>query len=558
MVHMRDGTRLAASVTYPDESGPFPAILVRTPYDKTNQAPAAARLAEFGYAVVRQDVRGRFDSEGEFYPFRDDPQDGYDTIEWVAEQPWCNGKVGTMGGSHVGTVQYLAVLAAPPHLTTCLPEIAPASVYHYWWYHGGAFRLCFNLAWLVLLAQDNSRHFPARVRQLADARSQLWVTPEQMKALEISPLWREWSLQNVPWPADVFGNSWFEDFMGHAEYDSFWHPTDFRRHHEKMTVPMLHVGGWYDTFGQGTIDSYVGMVENAGSEEARRGQRLVVGPWRHAGFMSGSVVGDVDFGPNLPTVDQLGLRLRWYDQWLKGENTGLLDEPPVLIFVMGDNVWRAEESWPLVRARSTRYYLHSDGTLSTTAPGESGSLSFDYDPYDPVPTIGGPEWVNFPCGPFDQRPLDGRKDVLRFQTPPLEDDLEVTGRISVELDASSSAVDTDFTAKLIDVHPDGTAYNLCDGILRARYRDSFERPSLLEPGRPYRFIIDLWSTSNVFKRGHRIRLDISSSNFPRFDVNPNNGGSSLTGSREGWVVARNTIYCDSEHPSHVILPIVPR
>jgi len=267
--------------------------------------------------------------------------------------------------------------------------------------------------------------------------------------------------------------------------------------------------------------------------------------------------GELDFGEAVLEVEPFETRRRWFDRWLRGLDA---DEPPVLIFVMGENAWRREEAWPPPAMREQAWYLHADGSLSLDAPGDESPATFSYDPRDPVITLGGPEWVNYPCGPFDHAPLDGRADILRFQSAPLERDLEVTGRVRVRLYASSSAVDTDFTAKLLDVHPGGPAYNLCDGIIRARYRDLLELPRPLVPGEPVALDIDLWSTSNLFRRGHRIRLDISSSNFPRFDVNPNTGDGSIGGpeTEREYVTARNTIYFDRERPSELVLPIVPR
>ena len=556
-IPMRDGTLLAASVTRPAGDATCPAILTRTPYDRTNQALAAEMWARAGYAFVRQDVRGRFDSEGEFYPFRDDPADGEDTLGWVAAQPWSNGRVGMTGASHVGTVQYLAASGNPAHLTAAIPEFAPVSVHDRWWYQGGAFRLGFNLAWVTLLAQDNLRHFPGRLSKLAEDRAQAWVSVEDMLALRIPPLYRDWKLPDYTTVQGAFGNRWFEEFLEHADYGPFWEPYDFRRVHQDMATPMLHVGGWYDTFCQGTIDSFVGLRNGARTEAARNAQRLIVGPWRHVNWGQRDV-GELDFGQDLLSMEPFAVRKRWFDHWLNEDAGGLDGAAPVQIFVMGANAWRAEESWPLERAIATPFYLHTDGSLDQRLPQAETPRSYDYDPRDPVITLGGCEWVNYPCGPFDQRPLDGRHDILRFQTEPLDTEIEVTGQVFAHVWCSSSATDTDFTAKLIDVHPDGRAYNVCDGILRARYRDSSKSQTLMEADRPYEFVIDLWSTSNVFGKGHRIRLDVSSSNFPRFDANQNTGYFAVASEDNSPpVVAHNTVYFDREHLSHVILPIVP-
>ncbi len=551
VIPTRDGAALAASLTRPAGPGPFPTILVRTPYDRTNQRASGEAWARAGYAFVRQDVRGRFDSEGEFYPFRDDPADGADTIAWIAQQPWSSGAVGMSGASHVGTVQYLVAPQRPPALAAAIPEFAPASVYHYWWWHGGAFRLSFNAAWAVLLARDNLRHFPSRLAELEAQRAQAWVTPEEMRRLEIKPFFRRWAPETFARLPTVFGNSWFQEFMAHPSFDPFWEPYDLTRRHRDCAAPMLHVGGWFDTFAQGTIDSFSGL-----SAAGRAEQRLIVGPWRHVNWGQRET-GELDFGPSVLEVDPFATRRAWFDRWLRGADG---DDPPVLIYVMGENAWRREEAWPPPTAQEQAWYLGADGSLRRDAPGDERGRSFTYDPRDPVVTLGGPDWVNYPCGPFDQAPLDARPDILRFQSAPLDRDVEVTGRVRALLWVASTAVDTDFTAKLIDVHPDGRAFNLCDGIRRARYRDSFATPSLLAPGEPVAIAIDLWSTSNLFRRGHRIRLDVSSSNFPRFDVNPNTGDGSLGGPEADrpYVTATNTVFCDRERPSRIVLPVVPR
>ena len=557
-IPMRDGTLLAASLTRPSGDGPFPTVLCRTPYDRTKsiQLTAAERWACAGYTYLRQDVRGRFDSEGEFYPFRDDPNDGYDSIEWIAHQDWSDGTVGTAGWSHMGIVQYLTAPTRPPHLTAAIPLVAPVSVYHRWWYQGGAFRLGFNLAWLILLARDNLRHFPKRMAKLIEDQEQAWVTAEQMRNLDIKPLFRKWSPRDYQSISSVFGNNWFSNFMEHPDYGPFWHAWDFNRQHAEMETPMLHIGGWYDTFCQGTIDSYVGMKQNARSKAARKAQRLIMGPWLH-GNQEQREVGELDFGEGLLELDPFDAQKRWFDHWLRGVDTGLMKEQPVQIFVMGENVWRSEEEWPLSRQQLTPYYLHSDGTMNREPPMDESPLTFTYDPADPVITLGGCEWVNYPRGPFDQKPLDGRQDILRFLTEPLKQDIEVTGQIFAHVWASSTARDTDITAKLIDVHPDGRAYNVCDGILRGRYRESVERQVLMEPNESYKFVIDMWSTSNLFRSGHHIRLDISSSNFPRFDVNPNTGYMKF-GEPKRIEKADNTIYFDRDRPTHIVLPIIPR
>ena len=364
------------------------------------------------------------------------------------------------------------------------------------------------------------------------------------------------------------GNSNYFDWLAHPTNDAYWHAWNIAARHAQITVPAFHIGGWYDIFLDGTLRNYVGMRANGGSQAARAGQRLLIGPWLHGPF--GNVTGEGDFGVRATgdMIDITGLQLRWFDYWLKGLANGVPHDPPVRLFVMGDNVWRHEQEWPLARTQYTRYYFHSqgraqtrqgDGRLSPALPGDEPVDSYVYDPRDPVPTHGGGLccWpAALPGGAFDQRTVEDRPDVLVYTTSPVERDIEVTGPVTVTLWAMSTAPDTDFTAKLVDVHPNGFAQNLTDGIMRACYRASTTQPTLIEPGRLYQYTVDVWATSNVFKAGHAIRVEISSSNFPRFDRNPNTGHA--FGHDALLRPALQTIYHDCEHPSHLTLPIIPR
>jgi putative CocE/NonD family hydrolase len=362
---------------------------------------------------------------------------------------------------------------------------------------------------------------------------------------------------------------YFYDWVAHPDYDDYWKELCIEDHHGDVTAPALNIGGWYDIFLGGTLRNYMGMSKNGGSEEARKGQKLIIGPWQH-GARGTSLVGTHYFGlaADAGSLDLDGLHFKWYDHWLKGEDNGYLDEPPVRIFVMGDNVWRDEQEWPLARAQSTSYYLRSlgkanslngNGLLSTNAPAEEPPDVFLYNPEDPVPTMGGALCCNpyFAAnGAYEQSAIEARQDVLVYSTPPLESEVEVTGPVKVTLFAATSAKDTDFTAKLVDVCEDGCARNLTDGIIRARYRESMSSPTLLEPGKVYEYTIDLWATSNVFQKGHQIRVEISSSNFPRFDRNTNTGNTIANDST--FKPAMQTILHSSQYPSHITLPIVPR
>jgi hypothetical protein len=554
-VKMRDGAVLRADVYRPKADGKFPVLLERTPYDKRMSVDFGLRAAALGYVVIIQDVRGRFSSEGEWDPFRHESSDGYDTVEWAAGLPNSNGKVGMFGGSYVGATQMLAAIAAPPHLAGILPYVTASNYHENWTYQGGAFEQWFNESWTLHLAMDTLNR---QAQAHNNALPHLFKLP-----LAAFPLLGAGDAgDSIDRPQSLA--SYFFNWLAHPSYDDYWKQVSIEDHFSQITVPILHVGAWYDIFLGGSLRNYVGIKARGGSQEARRGQRLLVITGGHAG--SGQRIGEVDFGRD-SVVDDGDLTLRWYDYLLKGKKNGLESEKAVKIFVLGKNVWREEEDWPLARARITRFYLHSqgkanslsgDGTLSALEPASEHVDQYIYDPADPVPTRGGPLCCDAPRlapGAIDQRPVEARSDVLVYSSPPFKEDFEVTGPISVELYASSSAVDTDFTGKLVDVWPNGFAQNLTEGILRARYRNSTERVEFINPGEVYKLTLDLWATSNVFLKGHKLRLEISSSNFPRFDRNLNTGEEANRGTR--WVKATNTIVHDREHPSALVLPVVP-
>ena len=565
---MRDGTTLYADVFRPDGPGPYPTILQRTPYDKTaalaTQMLDPLKAAKAGFALVIQDTRGRFTSGGEFYCFADDINDGYDTVEWAASQPWSNGKVGMIGASYVGATQWLCATTRPPHLTAIAPNVTASNYHDGWTYQGGAFELGFNVSWTMLqLALANFKTHSG-VKSIPQVRQ-----GELLKAVDgMTEAFKHLPLNDFPHLNGGMAD-YFYDWLKHPSFDDYWKKLCIEDQHSNINVPALNIGGWYDIFLGGTIRNYLGMKKNAATEEARHGQKLIIGPWQHSS-RGGSMAGSHYFGVAADAM-ALGLdeiHLRWFNQWLKGEETGLLEEPPVKIFVMGDDVWRDENEWPLARAQNTNYYLHSggnanslhgDGSLSPEAPSNEAPDVFLYNPANPVPTRGGQLCCNpyFAAnGAYDQNEIEARPDVLVYSTPVLERDVEVTGPITVTLWAATSVTDTDFTAKLVDVCEDGCARNLTDGIIRARYRESMSSPSLIEPGRAYCYTIDLWATSNVFKAGHQIRMEVSSSNFPRFDRNTNTGG--VIAADTELKPAIQTILHDDAHPSHVTLPIVPR
>jgi predicted acyl esterase len=506
MVPMRDGTKLATDIGLPDGDGPWPTILIRTPYSKPSMYAAAALAVQHGYACAVQDMRGRFDSEGEDYPvFLHDGwgehQDGYDTVEWIAAQEWSNGKVGGFGISAPGIALNMLAPSRPPHLTCLYVSVAFSDMYHQAAYQGGAFRKALIENWL----KGNKFH---------------------PRTLEIV---RE-----------------------HPDFDDFWQGISPELMMHRVNVPVMYVGGWYDIFSAGTINSFC-LTQHKGDKGARGNCRLVMEAYGHGRS------DELRF-PNSghpETADAF----RWFDTWMKNDGKGADEIPVVQYYVMGDpddkdspgNKWRTADDWP-IPATTRRLYFGADGTLRRKpARDKQASLSYKYDPNNPVPTIGGAN-LTITKGPQDQRPIENRPDVLLFTSEKLDDYLEITGSVKVKLWASSTATDTDFTAKLCDVYPDGRSMIVLDGIIRARHRSSMEKSELMEPGKIYEFQIDLWPTSLVFSPGHCIRVAVSSSNVPRFEPNPNTG--KVSGADDKTIVATNTIYLDRNRPSHILLPVV--
>jgi len=541
-IPMRDGAILSADIYRPDTAGKFPVILLRTPYSNNSKRILDNGLyfAEHGFVFIAQDSRGRHDSEGRFRPFVDEGRDGYDTIEWAAKQPWSNGNVGTIGGSYAGWNQWFAAVEGSEHLKTMVSIVTPPDPFLNVPYQNGAFLL--GMAdWMILV--------DARVNQ----ELSMYDLPMLYKHLPVITM-DEAAGRRVPW---------WREWTEHNSYDEYWKERSYQDKYDRVNVPVLHVTGWYDDDQVGALLNYAGMIKHGRSLEARRGQWLLIGPWPHA-INSAQILGDIDFGPEA-VIDINDVYRRWFDCHLREKGCDqVMKAAPVRIFVMGENRWRDEQEWPLSRAKFTRFYFHSqgqantlngDGTLSTTAPANEPSDRFSYDPSDPVPTV-------FVPGSFqlesteDQRPIETRNDVLVYTSEPITEALEVTGRVRVRLWAATSAPDTDWSAKLIDVHPDGYAQRLLGGVIRARFRNSYEMPVRLKPGKPYEYEIDLWATSHVFKEKHRIRVEISSSNFPKFNRNLNTGKNN--GTSMEMQMADQKIFHDAKYPSHIILPVVPR
>jgi putative CocE/NonD family hydrolase len=560
-VKMRDGVTLRADIYRPKADGKFPVLLQRTPYNKDNEADFGLKGASRGFVVIVEDVRGRYTSEGQWYTFKNEPNDGYDSVEWAAALPYSDGKVGMFGGSYVGATQMLAAIAHPPHLAGICPVVTASNYHSNWVYQGGAFEQWFDQNWTSGLAQNT---FDREVGSNTNALQGISSLP-----LASYPLF---NLDKIADPASSATLApYYLDWLAHPNYDDYWKAISIEEHFSDINVPALHVPAWYDLFLGGSLRNYEGIKSHGATEQARRGQHLLVVVGGHAG--NGPMIGDVDFGA-ASKIDEDEIILHWYEYLFKGMRNEFASGKPVKIFVMGTNRWRDEDDWPLARAHNTKYFLHSsgkanslsgNGSLSITAPAKESSDQYVYDPANPAPTVGGPlccDSNHLPPGPRDQRAVEARDDVLVYSTEPMSEDTEVTGPVTVELYAKSSAVDTDFTAKLIDVWPDGFAQNLTEGILRARYRDSQETPSLITPGQIYKFNIDVWATSNVFKKGHVLRLEISSSNFPRFNRNLNTGRDLYVkpgvdiNSEQPFKSATNVIYHDAGHPSVLILPIV--
>ncbi|MDX6472329.1 MAG: uncharacterized protein QOK22_1145, partial [Gaiellaceae bacterium] len=504
-------------------------------------------------------------SEGTFRPFVDEREDGEDTLTWLAGRDWCDGAIGMVGGSYHGATQWMAAATGHDALRAIAPSFTSSSYYEGWTYQGGAFQLGFVLCWtLSVLAIAELRK---RVAAGDATEADLAELIESVDGL--GEIYRRLPLVDAPVPRHLA--PYYFDWLERPTEDDGWRSTAPRERYDRVAVPNLNIGGWYDCFLGGTLANYTGMKDRGGSEVARR-PRLIVGPWAH-GAQTGEFP-EASFGTmaNADVFSLAGRQIRFFDRHVRGIENGVDDEAPVTLFIMGADVWRSEESWPLPDTRFVPYYLHSDGraalapedgTLSVDPPVDEQPDLFVYDPHDPVPTIGGQTFlpglrIGANAGPRDQRAIERRPDVCCYTTPVLERDTEVTGPIALTLYASSSARDTDFTGKLVDVHPDGRAMILTEGILRARHRSSTTSAELLEPGEVYELTIDLWATANVFKAGHRIRLEVSSSNFPRFDRNLNTGEVGSGGRESRLVAAENRIHHDARHPSHVVLPLIER
>ncbi len=551
-IPMRDGVHIYADCYMPLVDGKYPTIVVRTPYgvQRPGMHQTMVRLAQHGYAVILADVRGRYESEGQWEPFRDEARDGYDIIEWAAKQSFSNGKVGMQGGSYLGHNQWAAASQQPPSLEVIVPRVASTNIYANWLSMGGAFRLSFNFGWGAV-------RMPYRIML-----PQYWHTEDFMP----ENLQYENILQHLPLSTmDQYGSGkkigHYQDWLEHQSYDDYWKEISDEERFDQIQVPAYTMGGWFDIFVQGTVNGYVGMRNKGGTELAREGSRMIIGPWGHGVSQS---FGGWDFGPDA-LVDASQRELFFFDLYLKGEKNALLDEKPVQIFYMGANKWRGEDDWPVPGMTYQKMFLSSgghansvrgDGKLAFTKPAIGGSDQYHYDPLQPVPTTGGNNCCGTPTlsGPRDQRPLERREDVLVYTSEVLTESVTIAGVVEMILHASTDGPDTDWMIKLIDVQPDGYAFPVSEGILRARFKDGLDQMKLLTPNEVYEFTIEMMPTANVFLPGHRIRVDITSSSFPQFNRNPNTGedlGKSAT-----TRIAEQTIFHGSERASYINLPMV--
>ncbi len=506
LLPMRDGVKLATDLYLPATQGSFPVILGRTPYNKATSANFGRDGAQRGYVVVLQDTRGRFGSEGENLPFHLDVSDGADTLAWIAQQPWCNGRIGTWGGSAGAVTQFQLAAAEPANLASQHLVVGAPNLYEVI-YAGGVFRKALIEDWI-------------RVTKFQDDAVARWVA--------------------------------------HPTYDRHWRGRDATRHYRAVNAAGLHIGGYWDIFAQSTIDAFVGY-QIQGGPGARGKQKLLLGPWTHGVLQDKA--GELTFPNAKRPPNNVQDHWRWFAATLKGEANGVAELPAVTYYVLGDvtdtnapgNVWRIADAWPPFAVTPTKLHLHADRSLRASRPANAAALSYRYDPQNPAPTVGGVQ-LTIPAGPLDQRTLEARDDVLVFTSEPLDEPVEVTGRVRAKLWVASDAPDTDFFVKLCDVYPDGRSFNLCEGALRTRFRKGPSREVPLKPGRVEAIEVDCWSTSVIFNRGHRLRVQVTSSSSPGYDPNPNTGEPFRASTRTR--VATNSVFVDAKHPSHLLLPVV--
>jgi putative CocE/NonD family hydrolase len=561
-IPMRDGIKLSTDLYFPVDAGAkLPVILIRTPYDKAPYLKPKSVARQFsgqGYVVAVQDTRGRHASEGEYTAFEGDVTDGYDTTDWLAKQTWSSANIGTYGCSYVGDVQILQSQLRHPNLKAMIPQAAGSSIgaagnryYYFGARKAGNMDFASGLGWF---SNEGNKNRTRPAPHIPDSKlRQVWATLPLLGMVE---------------RAGGAPSDW-DNIVSRELTDPWWDQFGYLKGDERFNVPALHVGSWYD-FGVAEVLLEFNLLRtNAESALARDNQFAVISPTNHCQSETGTsehtVVGGREVGD--ARLAFYSLYLKWFDHWLKGMENGVTQRPKLMLYVMGRNAWRGEQEWPLARTNYTRYYLHSAGRanglsgmgfLSTAAPKKEPADRYTYDPGNPVPSRGGPICCTGDPqvdGSYDQSEAEKRMDVLVYTTPVLKEGVEVTGPLKAVLYAASTAKDTDFTAKLVDVYPDGKAYNVQEGILRARFREGFYKKVWMKPGEIYEIPVDLEATSNYFGPGHRIRVEISSSNFPRFDRNLNTGGNNYDETK--WVTAKNEIHHSGAHASYILLPVIP-
>ena len=560
-IAMRDGVRLQADIWRPASGGIHPVLLQRTPYNRAdsfavivNAGIEPLRAVADGFVVVIQDTRGRFGSEGVFDPFRTEAADGFDTIQWLAAQPYSNGRVGMYGASYYAATQLLAATTRPPALYAIAPQVTASDYHDEWVYRGGALQLGFTLYWALGLAAAEAQRRSAMGEDVGGSIAELQtLNDDPWQAFRTRPL-------NGLGALDSLLPAWGE-WLSHPERDEFWKSISIAEHFATLDIPALHIGGWFDIFLHGTLANFRGLETNG----TRAAQRLIIGPWAHA--VPYDALGEVEYGASASAaaLDMTRVQLEWFSSYLKPGGQPQ-EAAPVRIFVMGTNEWRDEDAWPPSRAHNERFYLGSaptgGGLLSEHEPvAPSGPDGYTFDPSDPVPTVGGATflpgaYVGLHSGQRDQREVERRTDVLSYTSDVLPGDLEICGPVLATIWATTSASDTDWTAKLVDVYPGGRALNICDGILRARYANTSGASELVPPNEVREYRIDLGATAILIPRGHALRLEISSSNFPRFDVNPGYAGDIASATVGDQVVAHQQVFHGAGHPSRLELSVV--
>ena len=567
---MRDGVKLSADFYFPtDVEGRLPTVMIRTPYNKKTfrlEKGVPTWLASHGYAVVVQDVRGKYESDGEFTTSANDRNDGYDTMTWIAAQPWTTGKIGTYGCSYQGEDQVQLAAMRHPNHAAAIPQAAGGVMTYFGAWNGGANELVSLVAWYRTAGiKRHPKLSPDLPRDEYLAYAPYFNFGVTVPDVPVRTMADMLPISTITEVVGSPPNDW-KDFVTHPPDDPFWKKFGYIEPSDSFDVPALHVNSWYDPAPGWTGVLFNQMRTNATSPRGRNNQYVIFSPSPHCGSERGAAekttVGERDLGDT--RREYFGLYLKWFDHWLKGADNGVTTMPKVQYYAMGRNQWQSAPTFPI--ADGQPFYLHSDGransrygsgTLSVTAPRTEAPDHYTYDPASPVPSKAGPiccTFSNEPAGPVDQRDIEVRQDVLVYTSDAVTSETEVTGPIKAVLYVSSTSKDTDFTVKLLDVLPNGIAYNLQEGIKRARYRESYRTPTLMEPNGVYKVEVDLQATSNVFLPGHRIRVEISSSNFPRFDRNMNTGGVNWNETK--WITAANTIHHSARYPSHILLPVV--